>query len=93
MTVTFLAPPLAPHEGHQLAAMSGRVHPERALIGRLVCATCDVVVGPLVVCGARTKAGRSCRTPIRADLGYTACWSHGAGKGRTSTPRRMRRAS
>ena len=88
------APPreIAGHAGHALAAMSGRVHPERALVGRLVCATCDVVVGRLVICGAHTKAGRPCRTPIRDDLGFTECWSHGEGKGRTSTPRRMGRA-
>ena len=77
----------APHAGHALAAMSGRLL-GGPLVGRLVCATCDVVVGPLVVCGARTKAGRPCRTPIRADLGYIECWSHGEGRGRTNTPRR-----
>jgi len=87
-----IAPPreIAAHAGHALAAMSGRVHPERALVGRLVCATCDVVVGPLVVCGEPTKAGRPCRTPIRDDLGHDRCWSHGEGRGRTSTPRRRR---
>jgi hypothetical protein len=63
------------------------------MVGRLVCLTCEAIVRPLRVCGEPTKAGKPCRVPIREDLGYTACWSHGQGAGRTSTPRRLRRAS
>ena len=77
-----------PHTHHDLAALTGRRHPERTMVGRLVCLDCDVVFGPLRVCGQPTRAGRPCRTPIREDLGYAECWSHGEGRGRTSTPRR-----
>ena len=70
-------------------------HPasDRTMVGRLVCLDCDVVLGPLRICGQLTRAGRPCRTPIREDLGYRECWSHGEGRGRTSTPRRGRWAS
>ena len=81
---------IAAHEGHELAGMTGRVHPERAMVGRLVCLTCEAILRPLRLCGEPTKAGRPCRVPIRDDLGYAECWSHGAGRGRTSTPRRRR---
>ncbi len=80
------------HDGHDLVALTGRVRLEE-IVGYLACATCDVILRPLRVCGEPTKAGAPCRTPIREDLGYASCWSHGEGKGRTSTPRRMRRAS
>jgi len=78
------------HDGHELVAMSGRrVSLEGApLTGYLVCIDCSAIVGPLPICGEPTLKGRPCRTPIRTDLGYSSCWSHGEGRGRTSTPRR-----
>jgi hypothetical protein len=81
------------HDGHEDVAMSGRrVSLDGApLVGFLVCVACPAIVGPLPVCGDRTLKGRPCRTPIRTDLGYTSCWSHGEGRGRTSAPR-MRKA-
>ena len=78
--------------GGELRAAGGRIRyrgPELAPDDPIRAA----IVGPLRVCGEATKAGRPCRVPIREDLGYTRCWSHGEGAGRTSTPRRMRRAS
>ena len=87
-----IAPPLTPHEGHQLAALTGRVHPERAMVGRLACLTCEAILRPLRLCGEPTKANTPCRVPIRDDLGYTACWSHAEGRGRTNVPR-LRSAS
>jgi hypothetical protein len=77
------------HDGHELVAASGRRTslPGVPLIGYLVCVTCPAIVGPLPVCGEPTLKGRPCRTPIRTDLGYTSCWSHGEGRGRTSTAR------
>jgi hypothetical protein len=39
-------------------------------------------------CGQPTKNGTPCRSFVRTDLGYATCWSHGEGRGRTSTPRR-----
>ena len=80
------APDFAAHAGHDLVALTGRVRLE-AMVGYLACATCAVILRPLRVCGVPTKAGTPCRTPIREDLGYASCWSHGEGKGRTSTPR------
>jgi len=75
------------HVGHDIANLSSLSHPGGP-VGRRVCLTCEVVLGPLVLCGRRTRAGKPCRVPIRTDLGYTSCWSHGEGAGRTSTPRR-----
>jgi hypothetical protein len=83
--------PVIGHAGHQLAGLTGRIHPERTVVGRLVCLTCEAIIRPLRLCGEMTKAGKPCRVPIREDLGYESCWSHGQGAGRTSTPRRMRR--
>ncbi len=77
------------HDGHDLVALTGRVRVE-TIVGYLACAACSVILRPLRVCGAPTKAGTPCRVPIREDLGYTSCWSHGEGKGRTNVPRRAR---
>ncbi len=85
--------PLDPHADHQLAALTGRLHPDRTTVGRLVCLTCEAILRPLRLCGRPTKRGTACRVPIREDLGYSECWSHGEGAGRTNRPRRMRRAS
>jgi signal transduction protein with GAF and PtsI domain len=76
------------HAGHQIAGLTGRVHPERTMVGRLVCLDCEAIIRPLRLCGEMTKAGKPCHVPIREDLGYESCWSHGEGRGRTSTPRR-----
>jgi len=51
------------------------------------------LIRPLRRCGRPTRDGSLCRVFVRDDLGHEHCWSHGEGKGRTSTPRRMRRAS
>ena len=75
------------HEGHDVANLAAR-RDRDDVVGRRVCLDCDVVLGPLVLCGRRTKADRPCRVAIRTDLGHTTCWSHGEGRGRTSTPRR-----
>jgi len=76
----------AGHEGCDIANLIA----DRSvgLVGRKVCLSCDVVLSPLVLCGQPTRAGHPCRVPVRADLGYARCWSHGEGAGRTSTPRR-----
>lgn len=37
-------------------------------------------------CGQRKKNGRPCGSLVRTELGYATCWSHGKGRGRTSTP-------
>jgi hypothetical protein len=75
------------HGGHELIAASGRRR-SGVLVGYLICTECQVVVGPLPLCGLPTLRGKACRTPIHTDLGYITCWSHGEGRGRTSTPRR-----
>jgi hypothetical protein len=75
------------HDGHELVAATGRGGSGQA-VGWLVCGTCVAIVQPLPICGRPTKLGRPCRVPIRLDLGYRSCWSHGEGRGRTSTPRR-----
>lgn len=80
------------HDGHDVANLSSR-RGENEPVGRRVCLDCDVVLGPLVPCGQPTLKGRPCRVSVRTDLGHAACWSHGEGQGRTSTPRRLRRAS
>lgn len=76
------------HDGHDLAGL--RIVRQAGPIGRLVCLDCDVVLGPLALCGQPTKKGRPCTVAVRADLGHVACWSHGEGAGRTSTPRERR---
>ena len=75
------------HEGHETVALTGRRRSGR-WIGFLFCVGCAEVVMALPICGASTLKSRPCRTPIRVDLGYTSCWSHGEGRGRTSTPKR-----
>jgi hypothetical protein len=79
-----------PHTDHELIAATGR-RQSGSVVGWLICVECAMIVQPLPICGAPTRKGRPCRVPIRMDLGYTACWSHGEGAGRTST--RKRRAS
>ena len=75
------------HDGHDIGNLTSLSH-SGGPVGRRVCLTCDVVLGPLVLCGQRTKAGRPCRVAVRTDRGHTTCWSHGEGRGRTSMPRR-----
>jgi hypothetical protein len=83
-----MTPPPDHHDGHRLVALTGRLHPERSMVGALACLDCAVLVRPIRLCGRPTKRGTPCRTPIREDLGYSTCWSHGEGRGRTNTPRR-----
>ena len=75
------------HAGHDVANLTAR-RPDADVIGRRTCLTCDVIIGPLVLCGRPTKTGRPCRVSVRSDLGHTTCWSHGAGAGHTNRPRR-----
>jgi hypothetical protein len=74
------------HAGHDLANLTSASH-AGGPVGRQVCLTCDVILGPLVLCGQRTKSGTPCRVPVRFDLGFSRCWSHGEGKGRTNMPK------
>jgi hypothetical protein len=73
------------HEGHEMVALTGH-RPSGSMVGYLFCTECSLLVMPIPVCGAPTLKGRPCRTPIRVDLGYRSCWSHGEGAGRTSRP-------
>lgn len=83
---------VASHDGHEIIAASGRRR-NGEMVGWLTCADCQVILQPVPICGQPTLKGRPCRSPIRTDLGYDRCWSHGEGRGRTSTPRRSRKAS
>jgi hypothetical protein len=83
-----MAPPPDPHDGHRLVALTGRLHPERTMVGAPACFDGAAILRPLRVCGRPTLRGAPCRTPIREDLGFETCWSHGEGWGRTNTPRR-----
>ncbi len=85
-------PPLAPHAGHRLAGLTGLIAPETR-VGYLACLTCDALLRPLQRCGQPTRDGRLCRVFVHDELGHERCWSHGEGAGRSSTPRRMWRAS
>ena len=76
------------HASHELVALTGRRHPDRQVIGFLACLDCASILRPLRVCGQPTKKGRPCRVSVREDLGYSRCWSHGEGRGRTNAPRR-----
>ena len=80
------------HDGHEIIAASGR-RQNGEMVGWLACVDCQAILQPVPICGQPTLKGRPCRTPIRTDLGYDRCWSHGEGAGRTSTPRRARRAN
>lgn len=71
---------------HDVVTMTGRLGEQ--VVGRRVCLDCNEIVGPVKLCGARTRAGKACRVVVRAELGYTRCWSHGEGAGRTNRPRR-----
>src|SRR4051812_11947115 len=75
-----------PHADHDVAHLTSVRRPGGP-VGRRVCLDCDVILGPLALCGQPTKRGHPCSTPVRTDLGHTVCWSHGEGRGRTSTPR------
>ena len=85
-------PPLAAHEGHAVLGLTGLLDSETR-VGYLACLTCAELLRPLRRCGRPTRDGGLCRVFVRDDLGQDRCWSHGEGRGRTSTPRRMRRAS
>ncbi len=63
-------------------------HERGEMLALLVCLDCARTVRRLALCGAPTKRGTACRVFIRDDLGYSRCWSHGEGAGRTNTPRR-----
>jgi len=80
------------HDGHDVANLTTR-QVDNGAVGRRVCLTCDLVLGPLALCNQPTKKGRPCRVPVRTDLGHTVCWSHGEGRGRTNTPRQKRGAA
>ncbi len=82
----------AAHEGHALLGVTGLLDSETR-VGYLACLTCAALLRPLRRCEQPTRAGAPCRAFVRDDLGHERCWSHGEGAGRTSTPRRMRRAS
>lgn len=82
--------PATGHDDHDVAMLTAVR--ESGAVGRAVCLTCDDVVGALVLCGQPTKGGKPCRVVVRTDLGHTSCWSHGEGRGRTSTPRGRPRA-
>ena len=78
------------HADHEIISVSGR-RPKLAGVpfaAYLFCVDCTDVLRLLPVCGAPTLKGRPCRTPIRVDLGYQVCWSHGEGAGLTNRPRR-----
>jgi hypothetical protein len=77
---------MSAHAGHELVKVSGR-RDSGEMVGLLLCMTCSRAVRRLALCGARTKLGRPCRVFVRDDLGYTRCWSHGEGAGRTNRPR------
>jgi len=87
-----IAPPLTPHEGHGVLGVTGLVDPETR-VGFLACMTCATLIRPLRRCAQPTRDGSLCRVFVRDDLGHDRCWSHAEGAGRTSTPRRLRRAS
>jgi hypothetical protein len=80
------------HRGHDLVNLKARRR-TGDVIGRRACLTCDLILGPLVLCGRPTKLGWPRQVTVRIDFGHTRCRSHGEGRGRTSTPRRLRRAS
>lgn len=73
------------HERHDVANLT-TVRPDGG-VGRRVCLDCERVLGPLKLCESKTRRGKPCRVPVRTDLGHRVCWSHGEGRGRTSTPR------
>ena len=79
------------HAGHQLTGLTGLADSETR-VSYLACLTCSALLRPLRRCAQPTRAGTLSRVFVRDDLGHARCWSHGEGRGRTSTPRRMRRA-
>jgi hypothetical protein len=70
-----------PHAGHDVASLSS-ARREGGPVGRRVCLDCDQVIGPLALCGEPTKRGYPCRVPVRTDLGFGRCWSHGGDQDR-----------
>jgi hypothetical protein len=78
---------MSDHDGHESVAATGQGLTGQ-MYGFLVCNACTVVLRRLKLCLAPTKSGAPCRVTVRDDLGYERRWSHGEGKGRTSTPRR-----
>jgi hypothetical protein len=84
------APRPEPHAGHDVANLISR-RAGGTSVGRRVCLDCEAILGPLVRCGRPTTQGRPCRVPVRIDLGYTTCRSHGTGtegRDRAGAPRR-----
>jgi len=75
------------HDGHETVTATGQGLTGR-MLGYLVCNDCTVIVQRLTLCLTPTKRGAPCRVAVREDLGYEKWWSHGEGRGRTSTPRR-----
>ena len=80
-------PPIA-HVGHRRATLVGR-GPDGLMIGAVIC-NCGSVIEWLPRCPELTRKGQPCRSLARIDLGFATCWSHGEGRGATSTPRRRR---
>jgi hypothetical protein len=76
------------HAGHRSAVLLGR-GPGGAMVGGVVC-NCGQVLRWLPRCGVATRRGTPCGSLVRTDLGYSACWSHGEGAGRTNRPRELR---
>jgi hypothetical protein len=75
------------HVGHELVPTVGRGRLGE-MFGWLICATCSVIVRRLPVCGSPTRLGRTCRRPVRVDLGDTNCRDHGGARAAAPLPRR-----
>lgn len=83
---------IAAYEGHAVLGVTGLLDLETR-VGYLACLTCAALIRPLRRCGRPTRDGALCRVFVRDDLGHDRCWSHGEGRGRTSTLRQIGRAS
>jgi hypothetical protein len=78
------------HAGHAVANLTGAR--DDAVVGRVVCLDCDIIVERLMLCNEPTLKGRPCRVPVRVDLGYASCRVHsGTGTGPTSADGRAER--
>jgi hypothetical protein len=75
------------HDGHEIVHATGQGLTGQ-MLGFLVCNTCTVLVDRLTLCLTPAKRGAPSQVTVRTDLGYSKCWSHGEGAGRTNTPRR-----
>jgi hypothetical protein len=59
----------------ELVAVSGRRR-SGDVAAWLLCVEHVAIVQALPVCGAPTRFGRPCRTPVRVDLGHAGCFNH-----------------